>query len=272
MDRYIYNRNSEKSEFAEMTEANRKRDYLTTTQAAEVLSVSPDTVLKWVKAGKLKAHRTLGGHFRIPLQELEQLAGSAAIPLATRPPAAHQYCWEFLASGDEVKAECRECITYRSRSKRCYELRDLPDGLGCLRLGCQSSCEDCQYYQLVHGEGVKVLVLTENRKPLLETLDSDNSFGLEVRYADSEYECGQVIESFRPDYIVVDCSIGRRRTAEVCDHIYDDPRIPVPRIILASKTKNIKDYCDREVFAWIRKPFSAEQLRECVEGVTVVKN
>ena len=36
------------------------KNYLTTTQAAKLLSVSPDTVLKWVKAGKLQARRTLG--------------------------------------------------------------------------------------------------------------------------------------------------------------------------------------------------------------------
>ena len=53
-----------------MTEERSKKDYLTTTQAAKLLSVTPDTVLKWVKAGKVKSYRTLGGHFRIPLSEL----------------------------------------------------------------------------------------------------------------------------------------------------------------------------------------------------------
>ncbi len=250
-----------------MTDLSRKKDYLTTTQAAEVLSVSPDTVLKWVKAGKLRASRTLGGHFRIPFEELQRLAGAAAVQVTQIQPAAHQYCWEFLAADGEIKDECRDCITYRSRSKRCYELRDLPEGLGCLRLGCQSSCDDCQYYQLVQNEGLKVLVLTENRKPWVAVTEHAEVGGLEVRYVGSEYECGQVIEHFRPDYVVVDCSLGRRRTGEVCNRIFDDARIPVPRIILASKTKNIRDYCDREVFGWIRKPFSAEQLRQCLEGV-----
>jgi len=253
-----------------MAESSHKKDRLTTTQAADLLAVSPDTVLKWVKAGKLRAQRTLGGHFRIPLQELKKLAGDVSVSIADIPTAPHQYCWEYLSDNGEVKAECRDCITYRSRSKRCYELRDLPDGLGCLRLGCQSSCEDCQYYQLVHGEGLKVLVLSEARRPLISEAEIEANEGLDIRCAGSEYECGRLIENFRPDYVVVDCSLGKRRTGEVCNHIYDDPRIPVPRIILASKTRNIRDYCDREVFGWIRKPFTSAQLRECLEGVVSV--
>ncbi|OGL47597.1 MAG: hypothetical protein A2161_15390 [Candidatus Schekmanbacteria bacterium RBG_13_48_7] len=47
-----------------------EQKYLTTTQAAKLLSVAPDTILKWVKAGKLTSRRTLGGYFRIPMEEL----------------------------------------------------------------------------------------------------------------------------------------------------------------------------------------------------------
>ena len=42
------------------------KDYYTTSEAARLLSVSADTVLKWVKADKIDSYRTPGGHARIP--------------------------------------------------------------------------------------------------------------------------------------------------------------------------------------------------------------
>ena len=47
-----------------------KKGYLTTFQAADILSVTPDSILKWIKSGKLKARRTPGGHYRIPRENV----------------------------------------------------------------------------------------------------------------------------------------------------------------------------------------------------------
>ena len=250
-----------------MSEPDKKKDYYTTTEAARVLSVSPDTVLKWVKAGKLKSFRTFGGHFRIPQSALDQprqdLLSLSEI-FETSP--THQYCWEYLADGGEVSKDCRECITYRSRSKRCYELRDLPDGLGCLRVYCQSDCQNCDYYQMVRGQGLNIIMLSENKR-LVKNFERLNEHdGYHFRFAESEYECSFIIEKFRPDYIVIDCSFGKKRTGIFCTNLFNDPRIPVPRIILASKTRNLKDYCDKEVFGWIKKPFTFHQLKDCILG------
>ena len=49
------------------------KDYFTTTEAANLLSVSPDTVLKWVRAGKIESYRTPGGHSRIPSEAVARL-------------------------------------------------------------------------------------------------------------------------------------------------------------------------------------------------------
>lgn len=253
-----------------MPELDANKDYLTTTQAARLLSVSPDTVLKWVKAGKVKSYRTLGGHFRIPASELDGLAATKT-PVESRPAdpqsPVHQYCWEYLAEGNEIKAECRDCVTFRSRARRCYELRDLPGGLGCLNLMCDTDCADCEYYKLVHGQGLNILILSENGQ-IISGLDRlDKSEGYRIRFCASEYEAAVKIQSFRPDYVVIDCAFGMKRTAIICDSLFSDIRIPVARIILSSKTRRIEDYCDKEVFGWIKKPFTAEQLRECIRGV-----
>ena len=81
----------------------RNKEFLTTSQAAQLLSVSPDTVLKWVKAGKIKSNRTLGGHFRIPASEINSFNGAVSddsdIMNNNHLSIPYQYCWEFLADG-----------------------------------------------------------------------------------------------------------------------------------------------------------------------------
>jgi excisionase family DNA binding protein len=253
-----------------MPDITSNKEFLTTSQAARLLSVSPDTVLKWVKAGKIKSRRTLGGHFRIPISELQitSRASDTRVIRRTHPESSeYMYCWEYLAAGDEVKAGCKECITYRSRSKRCYELRDLPDGLGCISLQCEASCADCDYYKLVSGQARNVLVITSSRILVSDAVALDREKALNVRFAASEYEASQLIQSFRPDYIVVDCSLGKRRTAVLCTDLFNDDRIPVARIILSSREKILDEYCELEVFGWIKKPFTIRQLKVCIQSV-----
>lgn len=48
--------------------------YLKTAQVADLLHVSPKTVTRWAKEGKLPHSRTLGGHRRFPAQAIEDLA------------------------------------------------------------------------------------------------------------------------------------------------------------------------------------------------------
>jgi len=250
---------------------DKNKDYLTTSQAAKLLSVSPDTVLKWVKAGKVKSYRTLGGHFRIPISELDIPLAKAAgaepsMSTGAAEPSTHQYCWEFLGGG-EIKPECLECITYRSRAKRCYQLKDLPNGMGCLNLMCDADCSECEYFKLVNGQATNILVLSTSAKLITDMESVDKLVGYQFKFAESEYAAAVMIQDFRPDYIIVDCALGKKRTGTICRSLYNDIRLPVARIILSSKSLAIDDYCDREVFGWIQKPFSIEQLKDLVAGV-----
>jgi excisionase family DNA binding protein len=47
--------------------------YLRTGEVADLLSVSPKTVSRWAKEGRLPFMRTLGGHRRYPEAEIRQL-------------------------------------------------------------------------------------------------------------------------------------------------------------------------------------------------------
>ncbi len=48
--------------------------FLRTAEVAGILHVSPKTVSRWAKEGKLPFLRTLGGHRRYPEQEVRELA------------------------------------------------------------------------------------------------------------------------------------------------------------------------------------------------------
>jgi excisionase family DNA binding protein len=49
-------------------------NYLHTAEVADILHVSPKTVSRWAKEGKLPFLRTLGGHRRYPEAEIRDLA------------------------------------------------------------------------------------------------------------------------------------------------------------------------------------------------------
>jgi excisionase family DNA binding protein len=57
--------------------------YLHTAEVADILHVSPKTVSRWAKEGKLPFLKTLGGHRRDPAAEILQLADE----LQVRPTA-----------------------------------------------------------------------------------------------------------------------------------------------------------------------------------------
>jgi excisionase family DNA binding protein len=57
--------------------------YLHTAEVADILHVSPKTVSRWAKEGKLPFLKTLGGHRRYPAATINQLADQ----LQVRPTA-----------------------------------------------------------------------------------------------------------------------------------------------------------------------------------------
>jgi excisionase family DNA binding protein len=52
--------------------------FLHPSHVADLLHVSPKTIARWAKDGRLPFLRTLGGHRRYPEQAIRQLAASLA--------------------------------------------------------------------------------------------------------------------------------------------------------------------------------------------------
>jgi len=53
--------------------------YLFTSEVAELLQVSPKTIARWAKEGKLPFRRTLGGHRRFPERTIRELRDSLQV-------------------------------------------------------------------------------------------------------------------------------------------------------------------------------------------------
>jgi excisionase family DNA binding protein len=60
---------------------NTSRRYYTTFEASHFLGVSLPTVVNWIKANRLKAHRTPGGHRRIARDELAAFIRRHGMPM-----------------------------------------------------------------------------------------------------------------------------------------------------------------------------------------------
>jgi len=66
----------------------RKRDqaplpsYLRTAEVADIMQVSPKTVSRWAKEGRLPFLKTLGGHRRYPEDEIRALQRELRVEVA----------------------------------------------------------------------------------------------------------------------------------------------------------------------------------------------
>ncbi len=63
---------------AEIHHGDNSDVYIRTAEAAKMLRVSPKTVSRWAKQGKLPHVVTLGGHRRFPQAAIERLAAQLA--------------------------------------------------------------------------------------------------------------------------------------------------------------------------------------------------
>ncbi|MGB8478719.1 MAG: helix-turn-helix domain-containing protein [Acidobacteriaceae bacterium] len=180
--------------------------YITTGKAARRCSVQPDTVLKWVKKGRLPAVRTPGGHYRIDERDLARFMGMPD-PKSSNPLPVVQtgnrilHCWEYF--GEELRAECQSCVVYRVRASMCFQLRLAMHGNGHNKEFCKDICQDCPYCRRVHGEPTNILVITRNEQ-LIQRLSQHPHEHLVLRYARSGYDSSAVLAVFRPALAVVD--------------------------------------------------------------------
>jgi len=219
-------------------------EYLSTGQVSRRLSVTPDTILKWVKSGKLPAMRTAGGHHRISREDIDSLTGlgrkeptvreDAPEPEAPADERSLVYCWEYFALSGKTRKSCKKCLVYRAQALRCFEMKHLPKASGFGGAVRAPSCESCTYFRYHKGRPFKVLLITDSKACKESIMAKAQSHSLHLRFASCEYESSFLVDTFRPDFIVLDCTMQEDKCRELCHHLASDPRVLEQTIILAT--------------------------------------
>jgi len=203
---------------------------LSTGEVARRLSVTPDTVLKWVKLGKMPAIRTAGGHHRIEAEVVERLLRpECRAKEATGADPRRLRCWEYFNTDGQVREECTQCAAYQVRAGRCFELMRRDALLPGQRLFCSSSCEDCPYYQQVQGLPVRVLVITQDAE-LAGLLQSGAEGGMQVRVAKDVYGASAEVGTFLPSIVAMDAALPEGVFHGLAEALVADRRIPWARL------------------------------------------
>ena len=251
---------------------------LTTGEAAKLCSVTPDTVLKWIKKGRLTGTRTAGGHYRLRRGDLEPLMlwpdpGDQRSDRGSAVPAEGLRCWEYLSDGKGVRPECQGCVVYRVRASRCFVLADLVPDLDHSRRFCPGTCEECVYYRRAKGLPTNVLVVTADDE-LVDRLAGEETEKLALRFARNSYEASAIIHEFRPAFVVADTDRIPVGDTELLDSLGGDARLPGVRVILllparATGQKRRRPKSDLIVGA-LEKPCGIERLVSATEQCAVV--
>jgi excisionase family DNA binding protein len=266
------------------------RNLLTTGQAAELCAVTPDTVLKWVKKGRLPASRTAGGHYRIALLDLEPfLAGFGQKGEASKapPPSTVEAlgvissqdglesaredlpCWEYLSHEGEIRHACKQCVVYRVRATRCFLMAGLEADVGHARQFCEGSCEDCVYYRRMQGLSTQVLFISAD-EGLVSRIEWPDADPVALRFARNGYEASAIVQDFHPEVLIIDLEGLPDQGLGLLDSIAADSRLPHVRVVLvvpsAMLAKMMQRPRHRLVASILEKPTVCDHLAEMVRG------
>jgi excisionase family DNA binding protein len=264
-------------------------DLLTTGQAARLCAVTPDTVLKWIKKGKLAASRTAGGHYRVALPDLHPFLAEfgqkgtdivqsgrsfhpSSAEVGTRESEEEVPCWEFLAEDGETRESCRHCVVYRVKATRCFLMAGLETDVGHSKEFCEGSCEDCAYYKRIQGGSAPVLFVTADQE-LESQIDYFEKDSVILRFARNGYEASALIQDFRPEILIIDMEGIPGLGLDLLDSIAADPRLPHVRVILVTPPGQLERMLQRPrhrlVVSILEKPEVCGHLADIVGGSLV---
>jgi excisionase family DNA binding protein len=256
-----------------MKRLKHKAQYISTGEAAKLLSVTPDTILRWVRAGKLSARKTAGGHNRISLDTVNGLLIPEANSSPDRPVSLERPfvpCWEYNSSSGKIKDSCRSCLVFKARGDRCFEVGMILKKNGHGATCCPTSCEECSYFKEQQRRPINVLIFTDN-ETLKESLKREARMSrLRLQFTSCEYDCSLAVDSFRPEYVIVDCAMELVKCEELCIHLANDPRIPWVKIVLAVPPDK---ECTTNLMGGISviaQPFGIGELEDCVDNFSLL--
>jgi excisionase family DNA binding protein len=132
---------------------------LSSGDVARLLDVTTVGVLRWIRAGKLKAYRVPGGHYRIARAEFRKFLADNRIPVTLDAPPRRR----ILVVDDEEPV--REVLQLALEA-RGYEVVLAKDGREALRIARQESFDLIFLDVLLPGlDGAAVLKTIKRRDP-----------------------------------------------------------------------------------------------------------
>lgn len=101
---------------------------LSTGKAAKYCLVTPDTIVNWIKKNRIIARKTMGGQYRILVQDLRNfmIRNGLKTDLLDSEFKLRRYCWEHQnnnGSSPMFGTSCEDCLARRVLALNCYELR-----------------------------------------------------------------------------------------------------------------------------------------------------
>ncbi|MHC4075616.1 MAG: excisionase family DNA-binding protein [Planctomycetota bacterium] len=98
-------------------ESKRRSGYMTTTELARLCGVSRFTIINWTKQGRIKATRTVGRHYRIPVSEALSLLRTFGKKKKFSSSELKESCRQQVSktNGDE---ESGNCLTDNEKNKQ----------------------------------------------------------------------------------------------------------------------------------------------------------
>jgi len=128
---------------------------VSTGTAARCCFVTPDTIVNWIKAGKLPAQRTAGGQYRILVSDLREFMEEQGMSTNWLESGnqSQPLCHDFRVRGvlDPEAAVCASCVVRHLGAFNCFKLMGMRPGEG----HRYQECENCQYYQRWGGNSVR---------------------------------------------------------------------------------------------------------------------
>jgi TusE/DsrC/DsvC family sulfur relay protein len=251
--------------------------WLSTGQAAKLCSVTPATVLNWIRKGRLEGVRTAGGHYRIRREQLEPLltdtwSTSKTISLSTPRRPQPLRCWEYFSYDGMTRPECTHCDVFRVRAAWCFEFAAMGTEAGSGGPLCPTTCKECAYYRRAVGKPTEVLVVTSDQD-LVRDLKEPACDAISLRFARNAYEASMVVQTALPAFAVVDRETVSGGGEGLVEGLVHDARLPGLKIVVAvahgDEQMLVGDDDWRFVVRVLEKPFGVNRIAEIIDGFPV---
>lgn len=105
--------------------------FMTLFEAGRCCGVSPKTVANWIEAGKLKAYKTVGGHRRVRVTDLNEFLSEIGMPLVNGEPSEEEQAESYqrkilVVDDDEIIVET--LVLALEEDEHDYEVASAADG------------------------------------------------------------------------------------------------------------------------------------------------